>query len=200
MPAFVPDGQERCPRYSRRVSPPGTRLVCRAKPFPTKSCRACPTKCRTRLYSHRTGKAKDGHSLRAGSLTKQDLAKSKTGKIVSKRKSEASRRAYEADNSRLREWNMAASWALKHREGGGGSSYDAFDNDDELPPFSTSEPPDSSYVPFSPRQPKTYTKSGRPVYAPDLNKNGVYRMRGAASSRGHARRRSRRSKGARRRS
>lgn len=64
-------------------------------------------------------------AARAGKLSKKDLIKNSTGKVVSKRKSEISSKNYNKPSSGLRAWNEAAKRAL---EGGVGSSLDVSSN------------------------------------------------------------------------
>jgi hypothetical protein len=104
-----PHGQARCPAYHARTSPPGASpVVCdsSATRYPQRRCKRSGRSCRKRLFAHPTGRTNDGSHLLAGRLTKDDLAINAHGRVVSRRKSELGKRAYET--SPLREWNAAA--------------------------------------------------------------------------------------------
>lgn len=93
----------------------------------------------------------DVAGARAGKLLKSQLKVNRTGKIVSKRKSDNASRQYDRPGSGLRAWNEAARLAFD-----GGAAYSEVDDFDDLIPGVLSPSPMPS--PPRPKRPSKRPK------------------------------------------
>ena len=130
-----------------------------------KKCRSSPASqtCRRHVY-YSKGIKINGKDPRARSLKRSMLTRSKTGRIVSKKKSAQASKQYHVNNSKLKQWNEAAKRTL----------YVSDNYSIEFPMLDEDFDDDSPYVPFDPTSPQRPPRKSKRPKTPNKRPDYVY--------------------------